>query len=220
MPAVLRRSPSRGVEWEFDRAHDRARLLAQRGHQDARRSRRARRVGARSDPCRSRRHPSRGPTPQDHPDATHADLSADLRGSDLFEQAVEDPRSELQRLHRHSFVDAVEEGGEVEVVRQSNRGEAIAAQPQPSEMLGVGAARSSGTARLARPGPRPGGSGSSRRRGPRRTASPTAAGARRSSVRSPRHTARRSCRRTRPRYPGRKRPSTCAVASVGTTFTL
>ena len=47
----------RGVEWEFDKVHVLARVLAQRGHQAAGRAGRARRLGARPGPDRPRRHP-------------------------------------------------------------------------------------------------------------------------------------------------------------------
>ena len=48
-----------------------ARVLPQRGHQAARRARRARRLGAGPGPDHPRRHPPRHPAPQDHPRGPH-----------------------------------------------------------------------------------------------------------------------------------------------------
>src|SRR3954468_7514590 len=56
------------------------------------------------------------------------------------QEAVEHPDAELQGLHRHPLVDAVEERGEVQVRRQPQRREAEAAHAQPLETLRVRAA--------------------------------------------------------------------------------
>src|SRR4051812_47993668 len=51
------------------------------------------------------------------------------------QDALEHPGPELQRVHRHALVDAVEERGEVEVRGQAQRGEAEAAHPELDERL-------------------------------------------------------------------------------------
>src|SRR3954452_2344541 len=62
------------------------------------------------------------------------------RGSDRTQEPVQHPGAELQRVHRHALVDAVEQRREVQVGRQPQRGEPEAAHPELGERLGVGAA--------------------------------------------------------------------------------
>ena len=69
MARIQRRPPGRGVEWEFETLvlpQDFSRNVVTR---DARRARRARRLGARPAPHRQRRQAARGAAPQDHPAA-------------------------------------------------------------------------------------------------------------------------------------------------------
>src|SRR3712207_5870627 len=91
-------------------------------------------------------------TPRDAPSARYR--SAHCAGSSPYgtrsgatgasgqvEEAVEDPRAELQGVDRDPLVDAVEQPGEVEVRRQPQRREPVAADPQLRPVLAVGAAR-------------------------------------------------------------------------------
>ena len=134
--------PRRGVEWEFDEAHHRARLLPQRRHQDAGRARRARRLGARPGPHLPRRHPPGGAAPQDHPDAADAlpdaALRARLRPRSRNRSKTRAPNSSASTGTRSStpWNSAVKSRS----AGQPQRREAEAAHAELVEVLGVGAA--------------------------------------------------------------------------------
>ena len=61
-------------------------------------------------------------------------------GSESEQGAVEDAGAEVQGIDGHTLVHAVEERLVVEALRQLQRREAVAADAQPGELLGVNVA--------------------------------------------------------------------------------
>ena len=91
------------------------------------------------------------------------------------QERVEHPGAELQRVHRHPLVDAVEQRGEVQLRRQLQRGEAEAADAEVVRRTWRRCRRRACTARRARSGPRPAARRPWRRPARRRTSVSSAA---------------------------------------------